>query len=364
MSSQNDKIQITWDDLDAVPASEPAAPVTPAAGPVEVAGSRSWGSIATPENTAEQETSKGSLMLKGWFYLGTAGFFGALLAWMICEPTFYDSERLGFGSFFLFPMMVILMCVGFGTAESIVERSWTRALNRGLASIGLGLFMGFAFSVIAGLLFQTFVTMVINSGANPDNLAANPFVWLARALAWAIFGMAGGLVFGIVSKSSKKIQYGMLGGVIGAGLGGLVFDPISLFTGDGAELSRVIGMTAVGAFTGMAIGLVESALKDQWLYVASGPLAGKQFILYQNEVTIGKDQAREIYLFKDPDILDHHATIEKKNGRSVLTAFGPVIVTGQILQGGQQHTLQNGEYIQIGRYAMSYAEKERTVNSS
>ena len=95
--------------------------------------------------------------------------------------------------------------------------------------------------------------------------------------------------------------------VIGAGLGGLLFDPISLFTGDGAELSRVIGMTIVGGFTGMAIGLVENALKDQWLYVASGPLAGKQFILYQNDVTVGKDQACEIYLFKDPDILDHHA---------------------------------------------------------
>ena len=152
MSSQNEKIQITWDDLDAVPAAEPAAPVIPAVGPAEVAGARSWGSIATPANTVDQESSKGSILLKGWFYLGAAGFFGALLAWMICEPTFYDSERLGFGSFMLFPLMVILMCVGFGTAESIVERSWTRALNRGLASIGLGLFMGFAFSVIAGLL--------------------------------------------------------------------------------------------------------------------------------------------------------------------------------------------------------------------
>jgi hypothetical protein len=364
MNSQNDKIQITWEDLDAMPATEPAAPVVPAAAPVAVAGTRSWGSIATPDVAADQSSSKGSFLLQGWFYLGSAGFLGALLAWMICEPTFYDSERLGFGSFFLFPMMVILMCVGFGSAESIVERSWTRALNRGLASIGLGLFMGFAFATIAGLLFQTIITTMVNSGADPDGLAANPFVWFARALAWAIFGMAGGLVFGIVSKSSKKIMYGMLGGVIGAGVGGLLFDPISLLTGDGAEASRVIGMTIVGAFTGIAIGLVESALKDQWLYVASGPLAGKQFILYQNEVTIGKDQARNIYLFKDDDILDHHATIEKKNGRSVLTAFGPVMISGQILQGGNQHTLQYGEYLQIGRYALSYAEKERTVKSS
>lgn len=363
MSSQNDKIQITWNDLNAVPATEPAAPVAPAAGPVEVAGTRSWGNIAAPDDSSVESTSAGSLLLKGWFYLGSAGFLGALLAWMICEPTFHDTDETGFGDFFLFPLMVILMCVGFGSAESIVERSWTRALKRGLASIGLGLFLGFVFSIIAGTIFDILMIVMLEAGADPDGLEANPAFWIIRAFAWAVFGMAGGLVFGIVSKSGKKIIYGMLGGVIGAGLGGLLFDPIALIS-DGAEASRVIGMTILGAFTGIAIGLVESALKDQWLYVASGPLAGKQFILYQNVVTIGKDQARDIYLFKDQDILDHHATIEKRNGRSLLTAHGPVMISGQILQGGTQHVLQNGEYLQIGRYALSYAEKERTVKSS
>jgi hypothetical protein len=38
------------------------------------------------------------------------------------------------------------------------------------------------------------------------------------------------------------------------------------------------------------MGLVESALKDRWLYVTSGPLAGKQFILYKSETTIGSRQ--------------------------------------------------------------------------
>ena len=365
MSSHSERIQITWDDVNAAPALEAATAVAPVPGVIAGAsGARSWGSIAASEDTdASDASSTGSIWLKGWFYLGAAGLAGAFLAWVICEPTFSDETGNGFGNYFLFPLMVILMCIGLGTAESIVERSWMRALQRGLASSGLGLVLGFAFAVLAGLIFETFVVIMLQAGSDPNGLESNPVFWLMRAFAWAIFGMAGGLVFGIVSKSGKKISYGMLGGVIGAGLGGLVFDPISLLL-NGSEASRMIGLSILGACTGAAIGFVESAFKDQWLYVSSGPLAGKQFVLYQDTVTIGKDQSRTIYLFKDPDILDHHATIEKRAGRSVLTAFGPVAISGQLLQGGKQHVLRTGDYLQIGRYAFSYTEKERTVETS
>ena len=109
----------------------------------------------------------------------------------------------------------------------------------------------------------------------------------------------------------------------------------------------------------MAIGLVESALKDRWLYVSGGPLAGKQFVLYQNIVTIGRSQSNTIYLFKDPGILDQHATIEHRAGKSLITAFGPVVVSGQPLQSRMQCALNSGNVIQIGRYTFTYAEKER-----
>ena len=55
--------------------------------------------------------------------------------------------------------------------------------------------------------------------------------------------------------------------------------------------------------TGIGIGVIESALKDRWLYVTSGPLAGKQFILYKPVTTIGSSQQCDIYLFKDSNIL-------------------------------------------------------------
>jgi hypothetical protein len=170
--------------------------------------------------------------------------------------------------------------------------------------------------------------------------------------------MAGGLVFGIVSKSGKKTSYGMLGGVIGGFIGGFLFDPISLLT-NGGEASRAIGMSILGASTGIAIGLVESALKERWLYVSSGPLAGKQFVLYQDFVTIGKAQDCLIYLFKDPSILEQHATIVRRGGRSVINAFGPVVISGQVYQGQKQKVLSSGDVLQIGRYTFTYSEKEK-----
>ncbi len=295
--------------------------------------------------------------MKAWFYLGAAGLAGAFLAWVLCEPSFEDDGVQGWAAIWMFPLMVILMSLGFGTVESIVERNWNRLPLRGLAACGLGVVFGFVFDFVANFVYALLLPIVIELGVTSIN---NPLFWLRRSLAWAVFGMAGGLIFGIVSKSGKKICYGMLGGAIGAALGGLLFDPISMLT-QGGEASRAIGMSILGASTGIAIGLVESALKDRWLYVSSGPLAGKQFVLYQDLVTIGRNQANTIYLFKDPDILDQHATIEHCAGKSLLTASGPMVVSGQTLQSGMQRILKSGDVLQIGRYTFTYAEKERAT---
>jgi hypothetical protein len=87
-------------------------------------------------------------------------------------------------------------------------------------------------------------------------------------------------VYGIIGRSGKKTAYGAIGGAIGAAIGGLIFDPISFATKGGA-VSRAVGFALLGMATGIAMGLVESALKDRWLYVTAGPLSGKQFILYK-----------------------------------------------------------------------------------
>ena len=353
MANTNDKpaLKITLEDLEKVSttASSPAGSATAVAPGM----ARQYGNIASPgAEPVIEDQGKANFFLKGWFYLGVAGLAGALVGWALCEPWFLDSGGRRWGNFMLLPFVVMFMCFGFGAAESIVERSARKAAWRGLLSLVLGFVGGFLFDWVANLIFVITVGIVTQLGVQT---ARNPAFWVARGVAWMVFGIAGGIIYGLVDQSGKKIQYGILGGVIGAGLGGMVFDPIALATRAGAP-SRAVGFALFGLATGVAMGIVESALKDRWLYVASGPLAGKQFILYKQLTVIGSSQQSDIYLFKDPSILPRHGNIELHGSQTFLHADGPVYVSGQP---AKNRTLQSGDLVQIGRYAFHFRERHR-----
>jgi hypothetical protein len=345
----NDKtIKITLDDLANIAAPElEASPVAPSG------GAKVYGSINEPADPHTQVAEeKGSILLQAWFYLGTAGLVGALIAWGICEPRFVDGTGGRWGNLLMIPTIVALLCVGFGVAESIVERSPKKALIRGGICLPFGIVLGFIFEFIANIIFTIGISICVQLGAQTPR---NPALWIARGIAWMVFGAAGGVVYGTVGLSGKKILYGVLGGVIGAGLGGLLFDPIALLTHGGAP-SRAVGFALVGLATGVGVGLVESALKDRWLYVTAGPLAGKQFILYKPRTVMGSDQSCDIYLFKDTNILKEHAIVELAGSRIMLRAIGQTYVSGQPVR---QQVLMSGSVVQIGRYAFRYQERQR-----
>jgi FtsH-binding integral membrane protein len=350
--SKDKSIKITLDDLANVEARYASVPLPT----LETVGAKSYGSInEASDPTTQVVEEKGSFLLQGWFYLGAAGLLGAVIGWGICEPRFVDSIEGGsrrWGNLFMIPLIVALLCVGFGIAESIVERSPRKALLRGALCLPMGIVLGFIFEVMANLIYAIGLGICSELGAQTYR---NPAVWVTRGLAWMIFGVAGGVVYGIVGRSSKKMLYGMLGGVIGAGLGGIVFDPIAMLTHGGAP-SRVVGFGLVGLATGVAVGLVESALKDRWLYVTAGPLAGKQFILYKPRTVVGSDQKCDIYLFKDSNIAKEHAVIELTGSRIMLRAIADTYVNGQPVR---QQVLMAGAVVQIGRYAFRYQERHR-----
>jgi hypothetical protein len=328
----------------------PPPPATVSGGP------RQWGNVAAgpaaiyPGLGAAAQA--GSFFLQAWVYLGLAGLFGAFLAWAICEPNFIDGINNGWSNILLFPMMLAFMCTGLGIAESLVERSTQKAIVRGIISLILGAVFGFVFNILADKIFN----MVLNALAKNFTLNEDsPALWTGRAIAWMTFGVSGGLVYGIVGRSTKKCLYGALGGLIGAGVGGFIFDPIGIITGGGA-ISRMIGISIFGASTGIAIGFVESALKDRWFYVSAGPLAGKQFILYKPLTSLGSLQANDIYLFKDPSIQPLHASIEIRGAQTILIATGPTYIGGQQVV---QQVLRSGDVVQIGKYAFAYQEKHQ-----
>lgn len=344
-------LKITLDDL--------ANVVVPDEMPVMVAsvsttGQRSYGTITDAADKAPTiAEERGSILLQGWFYLGSAGLLGAVGAWSLCEQAFVDGGGHRWGNIWMLPLIVTFMCLGFGIAESLVERSLNKALLRGALALPLGVVLGFIFDVAANIVYNIGLGICFEVGAQTHR---NPAVWIARGIAWAAFGAAGGLIYGIVGQSMKKAKYGVLGGVLGAGIGGLVFDPISMATNGGAP-SRVVGFALVGLATGVAMGFVESALKDRWLYVTAGPLAGKQFILYKNQTIIGSEQQCDIYLFKDQSIVAKHAVISITGSRVLLRALAQVYVGGIPVQ---QRVLQDGDLLQIGRYAFRYKERHRS----
>jgi hypothetical protein len=356
MNEDIGKIRITEDEVRVARVDPPAASYAapPPIGAVN-SGPRNWGSVGggASDSAVLHSPEAAHFFLQSWVYLGLAGLVGAFLAWAICEPFYNDGEPNGFLGSLMFPLMIMAMSVGFAAAESIVERSLQKAAVKGVLGIVLGLVFGFVFFLVASFVYS--LTYEILNRLNVEMSEDNPVQWFRRGFAWMVFGMAGGVVYGIVGQSWKKCLYGVLGGVIGAAVGGFLFDPISLITG-GGEASRTIGMMIFGASTGVAIGLVESALKDRWLYVSAGPLAGKQFILYKPSTRIGSDQSNDIYLFKDPSISPAHAVIELRGPVAMLSATGPTYVAGQP---AKQTALRSGDSIQIGRYSFQYREKHR-----
>ncbi len=363
MASTDDKptLKITLDDLASVelPAQAPRGAMVATA-----TGAKQYGNIATPaDGPAVAVEEKGSIFLKGWFYLGVAGTVGALAGWGIGEPFFKEGAAsrtfIGLlGVILIVPLVLTFMCLSFSIAESIVERSVRKAMQRAALSIPLGLVFSFMFMIAGGLVYSIGLQFCAAMGVDIRSMAGykNPATWIARSIAWMVFASAAGIVYGFVDRSVQKGRYGVIGAVIGGGIGGLAFNPISAAAGSGAP-SRAIGFALIGLATGVAIGIVESALKDRWLYVAAGPLAGKQFILYKPLTTIGSSQGCDIYLFKDPSILPHHGVIEMRGAQTFLRAEGPIFVSGAP---ARVRALQSGDLVQIGRYAFHFRERQRS----
>lgn len=354
MPNTDDKpaLKITLDDLAKVEVrgEMPSGAMTPVA-----AGTKQYGNIAvSDQGPAAVAEEKGSIFLKGWFYLGAAGMTGALIGWVICEPFYRSPNRSPFLSFIMLPLVIMFTCTGLGVAESIVERSAKKAVLRALMSLALGAVFGLIFYIAAEFVYGIGRAIIYSFGVETNR---NPAFWITRGIAWGVFGVAGGIVYGLVDRSGSKTKYGVLGGFLGSMLGGTVFDPITFLTSTGmGTVSRGVGFGLLGLATGVAIGIVESALKDRWLYVASGPLAGKQFILYKPLTTIGSSQKCDIYLFKDNTILPQHGTIEMRGAQTFLRSDGQIFVSGQP---ARMRALQSGDLIQIGRYLFHFRERHR-----
>lgn len=350
--SNDDRIKITSEEIARVVLTPSPSQVPGAQPGPRSDGRRDFGSVAGQPGEGVISSGPGNLLLRSWVYLGLAGVAGALLAWALCEPFYQGGVPHGVAHL-LGPLVITSMCLAFASAECWAERSSAKYLRRAVLAVVLGAVLGCVLITMANLLY----TLLLAISAREGGESKPVHQVIARSVGWGVYGVASGAVYGVIGGSIRKGAYGILGGVAGAVLGGALFDPISWLFGNGT-VSRAVALVVYAAGTGMAMGLVEDALKDRWIFVSGGPLAGKQFILYEALTTLGSAPTSDIYLFKDTSILPAHATIEIRGRQAVLLAADVVCVNGEPLC---EHTLRSGDRIQIGRYTLDFREKRRSA---
>ncbi len=315
-----------------------------------------------------------SRILLGTLFGALGGFLGFLLQEKlvphdpILQPTAGDMARLGmlFGS---------MLGIAIGAVEGTATGS-SRLLLRGMV---LGAFIGI-FGGVAGVIFGGKLYNMLLFGRDPSGLDMGSGILdfthqvLARAFGWTLLGAFPGLAAGAATLSRKRAIHGLVGGLIGGFLGGLVFDlaanlitnPIqglSSAASGGPRIieigapSRAIGFTAIGAFTGLFIGLVEELLKQAWVRVLAGKNEGKDYIISKPLTVLGRDERADVPLFGDPSLAPQHAAIKMENGRHVLLDGGTPL--GSVVNGQrvQQQLLRDGDMIQLGQMRLLFREK-------
>jgi len=338
----------------------------------EVLAAQQWAAGAFPGpdgSTAWRRVGSGrtSPLHMSMLTMALAGAVGAFLGWAVLEP-FYSDEgesllmRLGL------PVICVWAAIGLfvGLADALVSRNFARAALGGGVGLLIGLVGGAVVYWIANVVFGSAVRVAVLA-LRPDRPTTSILIAIsmARAIAWAVAGTTAGIGPGIALRSGKLVVNGLLGGVVGAFIGGLVFDPIALAVGgtEGA-VSRGVGFTVTGLAVGLMIGLVGELAKEAWIRVLTGPLAGKQFVVYRNPTYLGSSPKCEIYLFKDPDVEPQHAAIHQVQRTyevEDLRSRTGTYVNGRPVAGRQR--LLDGDQIQIGSTVFDYSER-RTGGAS
>lgn len=261
-----------------------------------------------------------------------------------------DSHEEFKADLLLFAVSGMLIALALASADRIIERDYRgatvdAAIGAMVGAVG-GLAVAFVIDLVEGRIL----------GADPAQVT----LWqrmLANGVCWTLLGAFIGAAPGISVRSLRRTNLGILGGMAGGMIGGLLFDPLTGTIGN-ANISRLIGLLAIGLFAGFAMGWLESIAKQGWLRVVEGLIAGKQFILYRNPTFVGSAPMSHIYLFRDAQVGRRHAAIYHENNVyeiENLPLGGPTLVNEKPIT---RVRLRSGDRVKIGRSVFVFEEKK------
>ena len=243
---------------------------------------------------------------------------------------------------------IIALFIGLflGLGEGVFYGSKEKAVQYAAIGAGISLAMGF----VSGYLAQWMYSLLL--GDDPSLFASS----LVRGVGWAIMGVGIGLAVGLIKPTGKRILYCCLGGMIGAFIGGFLFNYVCKIIPDDIA-ARAVAVTIMGSLIGIGVGLLEQFAKQAWLKVIRGEFEGKEYLVFAGTTSIGNNGKNTIVLFKDKLVGPHHCDIILDGSKYVLVDCGTPM--GTIVNGMKtsRHVLRQGDAIAIGNSVLVFNTK-------
>jgi uncharacterized Tic20 family protein len=302
--------------------------------------------------------------------LTVAGAIGGLLvwlAWTVFPAPEDDAQAANIQTSVTIALVLSLVLV---LADGLQSQSASKLGKSLLIAVPAAIIGSLVFGYIASELYVSGTERIwedlIDDGFNlfldPEGFFAELSArnHLNRGIAWMFMGVATGLALGASTLAAKRLLVTSGGGLVGGFIGGFAFD---FFQGESE--AQIVGLAITGAAIGLSMGLLEQAVKSSWLQITHGGMAGKQFILYKPDVTIGSSPAADVTLIKDPAIPGLAGRISRRGSVTTiesLDASKPVMVNG--VAATQRMTLRAGSVIQLGGTNVVYNERTKSDVSS
>jgi pSer/pThr/pTyr-binding forkhead associated (FHA) protein len=291
------------------------------------------------------------------FNKALAGLLGGALGWLPVELASHGHSLTQQISSFDAAMSYVAMAIlsgligGFILAAGGQQIEWNPATRNNLIR-------GFIVCLLLALPADYFSNYIFSAmlsvgGWSLGHQGSGFFLFLGRVLSWVIMATILGAGVGLASLSMPNIAKGAIGGFIGGFAGGFLFDPINQATGGGLW-SRLIGLSLIGFFIGLFIGLVQELTKTAWVTVEQGRLRGRQFRIEGTRATLGRAEENPIGLFGDPGVQQRHAVIERHGSDFALKSLA--IQDGTFVNGNRVEStdLHDGDKIRVGGYELMF----------
>ncbi len=280
------------------------------------------------------------------------GVLAGIAVWPAAELILFLQS--GFPSYLAFLAVLgaavgALMGAFFGVAEGITSRIRLRIPNGMALGAAVGLVGGALGALVGQAALWLIGGLVLRSYAN--------FQWVvlpvSRAIGWAVLGIFVGAGEGVRASSPKKITVGVIGGLLGGIVGGFALEYSRLLLPH-TFFSRLIGLLILGCAIAFFYALIEQGMSFGVVRILTGELKGKEFLINQGRMRIGRSRRAEIALPTYEDLADTQAELRIRKGDLYLANLEPRLPMLVNEKKTEEQKLKLGDVIKIGSAKIFY----------